>query len=144
MYHFIADFKSLSLAAWLAFNGSIFIGPNAVSTTVWGNNVFLTALIISLTVNAIVTALIVFKILKVYWEVRSASEDKTVIVGSGRKFQSVIFIMIESGIAMFAIQLIRVVFTGLPKKYNLGAILTIGINQMLNVTMSLAITILHH
>jgi hypothetical protein len=50
--------------------------------------------------------------------------------GTDARVRSIIFIMIESGMAMFAIQLIRVVLGIL----NLEAIqLVIGINQMFNV-----------
>ena len=69
-------------------------------------------------VNALVTGLIVFKILKVFLEVRPTSVEET--LGSlnstrGPKLQRIIFIIIESGMALFAIQLARVVITSLAK-----------------------------
>ena len=70
-------------------------------------------------VNALVTGLIVLKILKVFLEVNKAtSVDRT--LGSlsstgGPKLQHIIFILIESGMALFAIQLVRVVITSLKE-----------------------------
>ena len=67
----------------------------------------------SLIVNAVVTGLISLRILKVYWEVTKPTfENQTSSVGgTNAKLRSIIFIIIESGIAMFAIQLIWVVLT---------------------------------
>jgi len=64
-------------------------------------------------VNALVTGLIVFKIFKVFREVKSvtALEDKSLGITRGNKLRSVTFIIIESGMALFAIQLARVVIT---------------------------------
>ena len=67
-------------------------------------------------VNALVTSLIVFKILKVFLEVKATSVEQT--LGSlsstgGPKLRHIIFIIIESGMALFAIQLVRVVVSSL-------------------------------
>ena len=54
-----------------------------------------------MTVNTLMTGLIVFRILKVFQEVKSASGAIT-----GRStLHHVIFILIESGMALFSIQL---------------------------------------
>ena len=81
--------------------------------------------------NAVVTGLIVIRIVKVYLGVRSTSEDRNLDAGGGNgKLRSIIFIIIESGMAMFTIQLIRLVSNIL----NLDAqFYIIGINQMLFV-----------
>jgi hypothetical protein len=95
-------------------------------------------------VNALMTGLIVFKILKVFLEFKSTSVEQT--LGSlsstgGSKLRHVIFIIIESGMALFAIQLVRVVLTilwaqtespGLTRPM-VGAELVISIHQMFNV-----------
>ena len=96
---------------------------------------YLTSLVISLTVNAVVTGLIVFRILKVYWEVRSAFKGRTLRVGgSEAKVRSIIFIMIESGMAMFTIQFIRVVLSILDSNnISNGLIVITSINDMFNV-----------
>jgi TRAP-type mannitol/chloroaromatic compound transport system permease small subunit len=67
-------------------------------------------------VNALMTGLIVFKILKVFLEFKPTSVERT--LGSlsstgGSKLRHIIFIIIESGMALFAIQLVRVVLTSL-------------------------------
>ena len=81
-------------------------------------------------VNALITALIVFKILKVFLEA-----SRTLGATGGTKLRHIIFIIIESGMALFAVQLVRVVLSCLPLNMSttLAFSLTIGINQMLNV-----------
>ena len=72
-------------------------------------------------VNALVTGLIVFKILTVFLEVRQLRAEATSFertLGSlsstgSPKLRHIIFIIIESGIALFAVQLVRVVITSL-------------------------------
>jgi hypothetical protein len=103
-----------------------------IGLTHWAYPVALTSVVISLTVNAVVTGLIVLRILKVYWEVRSTSKGQALGVGgSEAKVRSIIFIMIESGMAMFAIQLIRVVLT-VVKRYD-ALIIILEIIEMVNV-----------
>ena len=84
-------------------------------------------------VNTLVTGLIVLKILKVFLGNISVGRpsDTTVIEGTGTtKLQHIIFIIIESGMALFAIQLVRVVLSIMrPNTLNL----IIGTHQMLNV-----------
>ena len=96
-------------------------------------------------VNALVTGLIVFKILMVLLEVKATYVEQN--LGSlsstgGPKLQHIIFIIIESGMALFAIQLIRIVIsnlnqiqTGPPTPFNLTVAfnLVVSIHQMLNV-----------
>ena len=78
----------------------------------------LTALAASMVVNALVTGLIILKILIVFLEVKATSVGRT--LGSlssnagGSKLRHIIFIIIESGMALFAIQLVRVVLTSMP------------------------------
>ena len=103
------------LVTWLAANGAI-IEDDIDLVYLWGDTLALVALATSMVVNALVTGLIVFKILKVFLEVRATLVDQT--LGSlnstrGPKLQRIIFIIIESGMALFAIQLVRVVFVSL-------------------------------
>jgi hypothetical protein len=106
-----------------------------------------TSYLVSMAVNALVTGLIVFKILEVFLEVKATSVEPertlgtTVTGGPGTtKLRHVIFIIIESGMALLAIQVLRVVvyFLGLslPNYYINFVIVT---NQMLNVIISLFI-----
>ena len=72
-------------------------------------------------VNALVTGLIVFKILEVFLEVKRLQPEATSIERTlsslsstgGTKLRQIIIIIIESGMALFAIQLVRVVITSL-------------------------------
>ena len=87
----------------------------------WGGVLTLTGLVTSMTVNVLMTGLIVFKILRVFMEVKSLSKATTSesveqTLGSlsstgGPKLQRIIFVIIESGMALFAIQLIRLVIS---------------------------------
>ena len=102
-----------------------------------------------MTVNALVTGLIVFKILKVFLEVKVTSVEQT--LGSlsstgGTKLRHIIFIIIESGMALFAIQLVRVVITSIIERQAVQSLqtplgllialdLVIVIHQILNVTI---------
>ena len=84
----------------------------------WGGTLGLTGLAASMVVNALVTGLIVFKILKVFLSVKATSVEQT--FGSlsstgGPKLRHIIFIIIESGMALFAIQLARVVIGSLDE-----------------------------
>ena len=131
----------------MATNGSVYItkpatvGAEPLNVTNWGKILTLTCLSISLTVNAVVTSLIVFRIVKVYLEVRSAFEDRDLGVGGGNgKLRSIIFIIIESGMVMFSIQLIRVVFYILRLE---ATYLIVGINQMFNVIIQPVIFIIY-
>ena len=96
-------------------------------------------------VNALVTGLIVFKILKVFLEVNATLAEGT--LGSlsltrRPKLRHIVFIIIESGMALFAIQLVRVVMTSMvesetgtmpPKGLTFSWALVIIIHQVLNV-----------
>ena len=104
------------LATWLATEGAIVVVNNDVLSYAWGNKLALTGLAASMVVNALVTGLIVFKILKVFLELKASSVEQT--FGSlsstgGPKLRHIIFIIIESGMALLAIQLVRVVITSL-------------------------------
>lgn len=102
-----------------------------ISIVHWGYPVGLTSVFISLIVNAVVIGLIVLRILKVYWEVRSTFAGQTLGVGGAEaKVRSIIFIMIESGVALFAIQLVLFVLTLCQSD---AAKVIIGTHQMFNV-----------
>ena len=100
-------------------------------------------------VNALMTGLIVFKILKVFLESKRLKTKATAIERTlsslsstaGTKLQHIIFIIIESGMALFAIHLVRIVITSFvqlrPGQFPQSAItamdLVILIHQMFNV-----------
>ena len=89
-------------------------------------------------VNTLVTGMIVFSILKATG-VRPTSIERTLGSTGGNKFRHIMFIIIESGMALLAIQVVRVVlgFITAPVEQELfleaAQGITIVINQMLNV-----------
>ena len=95
----------------------------------------ITGLALSMAVNALVTGLIVFKIVKVFLEVNPTLVELTLDSTGGSKLRHIIFIIIESGMALFAIQLIRLMFSILPMEWTLDAndYFMIAINEMFNV-----------
>ena len=90
-------------------------------------------------VNALVTGMIVFRILKVTVGVEPTSVEQTLGSSGGNKFRHIIFIIIESGMALFAIQLVRVVLLFIPQPveqediFQVAFDFVIAINQMFNV-----------
>jgi hypothetical protein len=112
------------------------------------NAMALTGLAASMAVNALMTGLIVFKILKVFLEFKplATSVERTLALGSlatgarGSKLRHIMFIIIESGMALFAIQLVRVVLTSMADQLETellgpwaGLELVMVIHEMLNV-----------
>ena len=103
----------------------------------------LTALAATMAVNTLATGLIVFKILKVFLEVKVTSIERTLGASAGRpNYQHILFIIIESGMALFAAHLGRIVISSLlevnPSLISSGSIalalnLVIFFHQMLNV-----------
>ena len=106
----------------------------------------LTALAATMAVNTLVTGLIVFKILKVFFEVKRTLGSFN--SASGRSnYQHITFIIIESGMALFATHLVRIVITILWEvtkqfqsytfdtgmRLELAFTLTVSFHQMINV-----------
>ena len=88
----------------------------------------------SMAVNALVTGMIVFKIIKVFLEVDPILAELTLDSTGGSKLRHVIFVIMESGMMLFAIQLIRLLFWILPMEWtSFAADYADVINQMLNV-----------
>ena len=65
-------------------------------------------------VNTLVTGLIVFRILKVFWEVKPTLVERTLGSTGGTKLRDIIFVVIESGMALFVMQLVRLVLSNIP------------------------------
>ena len=96
----------------------------------------LTGLTASMAVNALVTGLIVFKIFKVFLEVNPILVELTLDSTGGSKLRHIIFVIIESGMTLLAIQLIRLVFSILPMEWTFDALeYVVAINEMLNVIL---------
>ena len=81
----------------------------------------LTGLAASMAANALVTGLIIFKILKVFLEVNPILVELTSDSTGGTKLRYVMFVIIESGMTLFAIQLIRLVIFILPMEWTVDA-----------------------
>ena len=120
----------------------------------WGNALILTGLSASMVVNALVTGLIVFKILKVFLEVKPTSIEQTLgsMNSSGvPKLRHIIFIIVESGMALFAIQLVRVVIMSLvqfqeaqtPQSTLFGLDVVIAIHEMFNVIITRSVLVFY-
>ena len=147
----LADLDLLPLVMWLANNASTIIVQNQVAEADWGNKLGLTSLVASMSVNALVTGLIVFKIFKVFRRVRSltTSIEKSLGIAGGAKLRSLIFVIIESGMVLFAVQLARVVVTistpvqGEPDAASYAFAIIIAIHQMINVIISFSPLLLY-
>ena len=118
----------------MALGATTFVEDHIFLAT-WGVTLSTISFALSIAVNALVTGLIVFKILKVFLRVRATSTSVERSLGStgGSKLRYIIFVIIESGMALFAIQLIRLVLyavTSVDQKY---LNFVIGVNQMFNV-----------
>ena len=115
--------------------GAITFVEDQIILATWGVTVSTTSFVISIAVNALVTGLIVFKILKVFLQVRATSTSVERSLGStgGTKFRHILFVIIESGMALFAIQLVRLVLYVVPSVDQKYLNFVISINQMFNV-----------
>ena len=100
----------------------------------WGFEITIAALAISLTVNTLVTSLIVFKIYHVYSQVKPLYDPTY----GGSKLRAVIFVLIESGMALFSIQVARLAVTILWTDASKEADqLILNIHEMLNVIIKI-------
>jgi hypothetical protein len=131
------------IATWLAERGALIsYEKGEFLIAPWGITMILTSLAASMAVNTLVTGLIVYKILrlKMFMEYKPTLIERTLDSAGGIKLQYIVFIIIESGMMLFAIQLIRIVLTSLvdvapvETELNLlgGLIIVMGIHQMLN------------
>ena len=136
---------------WTTALGGMFLVQNEFLQTLWSNALALTSLIASMTVNARATGLIVFRIFKVFHEVKdnTTSDEKSLGVTRERKLDSIIFIIIESGMALFAIQVARVVLVVLYISLSIENLawqaaydFIVPIHEMFNVITSSVVTIL--
>ena len=100
-----------------------------------GETLFSTGLAASMAVNALMTGMIVFRILKVTGAMPSTSFEHTLGSNGGNKFWHIMFIIIESGMALLVIQVVRFVLAFMPETAAwFGAYdFVVAINQVLNV-----------
>ena len=108
----------------------------------WAYPILLSSHVLSMTVNALVTGLIVFRIFKVFRQVKVALKPNLALNDApGSTLGSIIFIVIESGMALFSIQLVRLVVYSMqtPPAYA-AYLLVVPIHEMLNVIIRSVIT----
>ena len=126
---------ALTLATWIVSSS---VSP--FEYIQWESPVTETSLFLSMAVNALVTGLIVFKILRVFLEVRATTVTSVNSEGNfsstgGTKLRQIIFVIIESAMALFAVQLVRVVLGFFPSDAVFRATdFLVVIQQMLNVS----------
>jgi len=99
------------------------------------NTLLIASLALSMIVNALVMCLIVFKIFKVFREVKFTTtlDEKSLGIAGGSKLWSIMFVIIESAMALFSIQLARVVVStslGTTAAFDAFGLIT-GIHEML-------------
>ena len=144
------DFNIWFLAIWIAAGfAPIYTIQGQRESPDWENILVLTSLSLSITVNALVTGLIVFRIFKVFQEVKSSTADDQILgVTGGRTLRRIIFVLIESGMALFSVQLARVLITVvyLLTGTNLTSYafsILVGIHKMLTVIIR-SVSLLHY
>ena len=127
------------LATWFASDAAITFDQGQFSNAPWAIPVVLTSFAASMAVNTLMTGLIVFKILKVFLDLKASSGERT--LGSfsptcgDTRLRYILFVIVESGMALFVIQLIRIVFINLPVESAPSTLnIVVAINQMLNVS----------
>ena len=141
LFSFVKPISNLSsLVTWLVQSGVVTFVQGHYSSPAWVITVTLASFPLSMAVNTLVTGLIVFKILKVFSETNAISVKQTLGSTENTKLRHIIFIIIESGMALLAIQLVRLVLSILAVQsksqdtLNLNNVIIVaGIYRMLNV-----------
>ena len=143
--HSLTGFNLWFLAIWIASGTSPLTNiQGQFYLANWSDILDLTGLALSMTVNALVTGLIVFRIFKVFQQVKTNTMDEQILgVTGGDTLQRVIFIIIESGIALFSIQLARLVVSAVPTvAANDAYVFIVAIHEMLTVIIrSITVTL---
>ena len=110
----------------------------------WSNTLIIVGITLSMAVNALATGLMVIRIFKVFQEVKTANaDDQNSGVTGENTLRRVIFIIIESGMALFSIQLTRLVvgvvvsLVTTDASYYNAYLLIVCIHEMLNVIMTI-------
>jgi hypothetical protein len=135
----------LFLVIWLSAIAAWGILQGNLVTADWGNTLTETSLVLSMAVNALVTSLIVLRIFKVFREVKGTmtSDEQALGATGGRKLRTIIFVLIESGMVLFSIQLVRLVLAfivAINTAYS-AYLVIIPIHQMIIVIITSVITI---
>ena len=115
--------------------------PIFIKIPTWAARILMAGHAMSMSVNALVTGLIAFRIFKVFQQVKVSSVSNLALKEApGSTLGNVLFMIIESGMILFSIQLVRlVVFSIQTPAYN-GFLLVAPIHVMLNVSIRSVIT----
>ena len=152
-FYSLSDFNLWFLAIWIASGAApMAIVQGQVSVSEWSKTLTIAGLAMSMTVNALVTGLIVFRVFKVFQEVKTSTADDQILrVTGGSTLRRVIFIIIESGMALFSIQLARLVMVAAIVNNTMDAataldayFFIVSIHAMLNVIIILVIATLFY
>ena len=134
------------LVIWILASSALYIVQGQLDIRDWGNILTSTGFAISILVNALVTGLIVFRIFKVFREVKTTVDDRILGMTGGSKLQRIIFVLTESGILLFSIQMAQLVLYRLQTNIAIDAydlIAPLSQLQMLNVIIISIITTLN-
>ena len=120
----------------MAYIGELIrFGPHVINPCIV--KVVLTASTMSLAVNTLATGLIVFRIFKVYLEVKPLYDRPFGRTSGGSKLRPLIFIIIESGLALFSMQLALLVMNfDKTQTAAMAAVPVFYMQRMLNVNIS--------
>ena len=142
----LGNFNSLPLDVWI-LSGIPMYSMGEMIYCATGNNCSISAttgIALSITVNALVMGLIVFKTIKVFREVNPTSDERNLGVTHRSTLRSAIFVLIESGMILFSIQFLRLVIgiadpVPVPRAYSLF----VAIQEMFNVIIRSDISTFH-
>ena len=132
----LADFYLLVLAIWIVGStASLCVGKGQTPVSHWGNPLTTTGLAMSMIVNAIATSLVVFRIFKVFRAVKLTPEERISDVTRRSPLRPLMFVLIESGMLLFSIQLVRLVVGSIsaPRDAIDAYTIIVSIHAMLNV-----------
>ena len=150
LYYSLTDFFNLlRLAIWIAAGAApVYVVEGEISTPVWSGTLGITYIAMSMIVNALVTGLIVFRIFKVVFHgVKPTLNERNLDPICRSKLWPIMFVVIESGMVLFSVQLFRLVVACLWIWTNSGVAsntysFVTGIQKMLNVIIIHAISTL--
>ena len=144
----LADFDLFPPVAWIVpIDPESKVTPSQIGEAGWGDTLILTSLTVSMTVNALTTGLIVLRIFQVSREAKNNTTlaEKSLGIIGGSTTRYVMFMIIESGMALFPIQLARVVITATGISVNAKAdtlSFIVSVHVMINVIISSLISTL--
>ena len=100
----------------------------------WAAAALISSHVMSISVNAMATGLIAFRIYKVFKQVKANSVSNLALNDApGSALGNVLFMIIESGVILFSIQLIRLVMYSVQTLASTGFHLIIPFHVILNV-----------